>query len=177
MTMVAFSPASRPETAGRYRNRASRADGRRRIECHGQGARLGIERNPLRAHGPARHALGGAIHRPVGDCGRVSARTPGRIDLEARGAAGRADLDRLRRKHPVAHDSDQRLARHARHDLDFQLVAGAVGGAIQREVQDFGRVRCLGFVPARVERSGSSQGLAPSRTRHPAGSCQLPRAP
>ena len=52
------------------------------VERDAKRARLGVERYPLGADRAAWHALGRTVHRPVGDCRRIRARTPGRIDLK-----------------------------------------------------------------------------------------------
>ena len=129
----------------------ARARPLRRLQGDPEAAPLPVHREPRQTQRPARQALGRLVEGPVGGGHQVGARAPLGLHRDAdRGAALRhADLQGL--VHAVADDHQAGLTLERRAELGPQGVAGRVGGLVEGQVEEVGRLRGLGAAPAHLE--------------------------
>ena len=139
----------------RHIERPARADFSGEGKARREPVIAGIDSGVGKAEGAGRIVFRGNIHR-ANDRGRhVGAGAPfiGNRQLDDVFPGG--DINRLHVDQPVGHHRDQGLARRARHEAQARRIAGAVGGAVERNLQHIGRGGGIGGgIPAGSEGDG-----------------------
>ena len=150
-TTRASSPDGQAGELDRHAQRRARPHRRGQLHVDGERVRDLVDREPLHADGPSRHALRGRVERTPQCRDHVGARPPIAAHVKAHARGAGLDVLRLAGDEPIGEDIHRQPARGPCGHRDVHRLARLVVRLVERDFKQIGRVRRRIRIEARIE--------------------------